>query len=308
MSEDTLHATDGGDTAEAPPAGNGVGTGPRRRRPRLAVLAAALAMVLVAALVAAIVTRGGDDESSTKRSSTTQPEASVAAPESTTPATATTSAPSVRPSALGVMAPFLAAAATMDDQLHTAAAAINSSGPPFTTVSAGVASAVQAADIDAVAAEIPAGLPNPLLRQTILVYSDLVSRRAAMQGFADAHTVATLANPPGDVTADDLAMELQNGHAASVRFDDDVATLRALAADTPPVTIAGPATRAAAETRLHVALVNEANNGCDSRGGEVFTELAPIVWQTDSRGTIRGIGFEATFGPDSQWHVLLSAC
>jgi hypothetical protein len=58
--------------------------------------------------------------------------------------------------------------------------------------------------------QIPAGMPTDLLQQTILVYSDLAARRAAMASFGDAHDVpeapitfeATPANGGWDVRLD----------------------------------------------------------------------------------------------------------
>lgn len=112
-----------------------------------------------------------------------------------------------------------------------------------------------------------------------LVYSDLMSRRSAMGGFARAHTV----------TAEDgdLLDQLGNGHAAAERFAGDLASARSAAAAVPSFTPASPGSRAAAETLLLVDYVNGANAGCDSRGGFVVTQLPPITWRSDGGGDHR---------------------
>jgi hypothetical protein len=307
MSHDTLHTTDPG----KPPAsstGGVTGSPANRTRKRIAALAAALALILIAAIVAIVATGDGDETSSREATTTTEIEESAEepapAPGPTAPAPETTAPPVGQASALDQLEPFLGAAGTMDDRLRAAAHAINGSGPPFTSVTDDVAAAVQAADPGAVAAEIPAGMPTDLLRQTILAYSDLASRRAAMASFGYAHEV------PGAPTAgssDDLVRELGNGHDAAQRFDDDLAALRAMASGAAPFTVAAPDSRAAAEVWIHVAAVDTANGGCDSRGGAVFTELLPVAWQSDTRGTVGDITFDATLA-NGRWDVRLNAC
>jgi hypothetical protein len=84
-----------------------------------------------------------------------------------------------------------------------------------------MAGAVQAAAPGPVAQTIPAGLPRDVLQSVILVYSDLSSRRLAMESFSSA--------PDLPYQPIDLLAELANGHAAAERFDDDLAGLRSLA-------------------------------------------------------------------------------
>jgi hypothetical protein len=301
---DTL-PTAGPDDSLASPKGGASGRSAGPSRKWFAALAAALALAVVTALVAIVATRDRDDQTSTSGpTTTTEVEAPAPAPGSTTLAPETTVPPSGQPSALDSLEPFLAAAATMDDHLRAAARAINGSGLPFTVVTDDVATDVQTADPGAVAAEIPAGMPTDLLEQTILVYSDLASRRAAMESFSYAHEVP---EAPIAASSDELVGELANGHAAAQRFDDDVARLRALASDTAPFAVAAAGSRAAAEVQVHVAVVNTANRGCNSRGGAVFTELLPIVWQSETRGAVGDITFEATPAGDG-WDVRLDAC
>jgi hypothetical protein len=294
----------------SPPTDDGVGRGKRRR---LVVGVASTAAVVVVAAGIVALTIGGDDEGTTTAPTPTTTEA--ASPTTTTPPTtgpATTATTPVQPSAADALAPFFSAAATLDAQLMDAATAINSTGPPWTAVSQDVADAVRAAALEPVAQAIPAGLPPELLQSVILVYSDLTSRRSAMQSFWSA---GELPYQPIDPLA-----ELANGHAAAVRFDDDLATLRAAAASTPPITVRPPDSRDAAEVLLLVEFVNLANGGCDSRGGAVFTELPTIQWVTIvvpdatpegfSRwdGRVGGIEFRADLGPDGTWDVMLWAC
>lgn len=291
-----------------PPTDDGVR---RRKRRRLVVgVASTAAAVVVAASVVALTIGDDDEVTTTAPTPATTEAASPTTPPTTGPATTATTP--VQPSAADALAPFFSAAATLDAQLKDAATAINSTGPPWTAVSQDVADAVRAAALEPVAQAIPAGLPRELLQSVILVYSDLTSRRYAMQSFWSA---GEFPYQPIDPLA-----ELANGHAAAVRFDDDLAALRALAASTPPVTVRPPDSRDAAEVLLLVEYVNLANGGCDSRGGAVFTELPTIQWVTivvpDATpegssqwdGRVGGIEFRADLGPDGTWDVMLSAC
>ncbi|HEY8543663.1 MAG TPA: hypothetical protein VIL36_01400, partial [Acidimicrobiales bacterium] len=213
-------------------------------------------------------------------------------------------------SALDGLTPFLDAAADLDARLHDAAEAINGVGPPWPEVPASVAEKVTAADVTAVARTVPAGLPPDLLEATILVYSDLVSRRGALQGFAHAGPAAP---------TDELLSALRNGHAAAERFDDDLAALRARAAAAAPFTPARPEDRATAETQLLLRYTEGANLGCDGRGGWIATELPPIRWSEDDppehvgpewdhHGTIGGIPFAAHREHGGTWTIQLWAC
>jgi hypothetical protein len=245
----------------------------------------------------------GDDDTTTGQPPTTVAPSSEPSSEPGTQGSATTAPPADQPGAVEALAPFLSAAATMDGQLHAAAEAINGAGPPWDAVTDEVAGAVEAADPAVVAATIPAGLRHDLLGAVVLVYSDLASRRAAMQSFAHAGTV--------DEPANVLLAELGNGHEAATRFESDLAAARSLAESTPPVVVAAPDSRAAAELLLLVQYVDKANVGCDSRGGGVVTELPTITWTGDSGGTIgrpsMTIEFQATLGPDG-YHVEIMAC
>ncbi|HEX6417760.1 MAG TPA: hypothetical protein VFZ77_04665 [Acidimicrobiales bacterium] len=293
-------------TTSVPPAPGDRGEGPAqrgRRRRRLAVIAAVCAVLALAtaASLAWLTGDGGDDDAPPDEAPTTLAPPTAPATEPGTQGAGTTAVPADEPGATAVLAPFFSAAATMDEQLRAAAAAINGTGPPWDAVSEDVAAAVRAADRAAVAATIPAGLPDDLLQAVILAYSDLASRRAAMQSFASSGTPFA--------STDELLAELGNGHEAAARFDDDLAAARSLAASTPPVQVAPPDSREAAEQLLLVQYVDKANAGCDSRGGAVVTELPPITWESDDGGTIGAppIAFEAALGPGG-YRVEIIAC
>lgn len=268
------------------------------------VAAAAAALLVVGAV--SLVWLGGDDggdDTTAGEAPTTVAPSTDATSEPGTQGSVTTAPPANQPGAAEALAPFLSAAATMDGRLHAAAEAINGAGPPWDAVTDELAGTVQAADPAAVAAAIPAGLPHDLLESVVLVYSDLASRRAAMQSFAYAGTVYE----PTDV----LLAELGNGHDAATRFEADLAAARSLAESSPPVAVAAPDSRAAAELLLLVQYVDKANVGCDSRGGGVVTELPVITWTSDRGGTIgtpsMTIEFQATPGSGG-YQVEIMAC
>lgn len=285
--------------------GAGGGPPPGRKRRWLVVAAAFVGLLVVGAASFAWLGDGdgSDDAAPADEAPTTVEPSTAPTSEPGTQGPETTAPPAEQPNAGDVLAPFLSAAATMDEQLHAAADAINGAGPPWEAVTETVAGTVRAADPALVAATIPAGLPDDLLQAVILVYSDLASRRAAMQSFAYAGTLYD--------TEDALLTGLGNGHAAATRFDSDLAAARSLAASTPPVTVAPRDSREAAEVLLLVQYVDKANAGCDSRGGAVVTELPAITWESDSGGTIGTppvlVDFEATLGPDG-YRVEILVC
>jgi hypothetical protein len=216
-------------------------------------------------------------------------------PGVTTPRT-TPSTPA--PSALDQLSAFVADARTLDTRLHAAAQAINRAGPPWPQVSPAVAAAVTAASLDPVSAAIPAGLPKPLLQQTILVYSDLASRRMAMRFFGQAGLVDN---------QQWLLTGLHNGAPAAARFSSDLADLAALAASSRSVTVAAPTSIQAAERDLLVQYVELANAGCMNTGGQVFPTLPSIRRATPTSGQIGGVNFTAALS-GSTWKIVLMAC
>src|SRR5262245_59351251 len=291
---------------EAPPSKSAPAQDPATRAPkarrRPVVIAVAVVVALIAGGTTLLVLRADDDSA---------PSGPAAAPSPTvTDLTTPTPTPTTtQPSALEDLAAFLSAAATLNGQLHDAAAAINAAGPPWTDVGPEVAHLVNAADLTPVARAIPAGLPPDLLRSVVLVYSDLAARRASMTGIEY--------NPPSPgsgtlMTTDEVLLsELRNGHATAARFDSDHAATRALAAATPPIAAIPADSRLVAEKLLLIRDVDK-DNFCDVRGGAVFTELpqivwGPVSWNPDADGTIGGIDFTAEFGVGN-WRVDIIAC
>ncbi len=254
---------------------------------------------IVLALGTIVLVRDDGDNATTTAAPTTQPAPSTTSPSATTVEPTTTQP--VQPSSADTLAPFFAAAETMDQQLRDAAAAINGAGPPWDTVSEELASTVRAADIDAVTATIPAGLPHELLDAVMLPYSELSSRRAAMKSFSYTRT-------PDDPHQYDLLAELANGHEAAQRFDGDLAAARALAASLPPVTPAAYDSRETAELLVILDMVHKSNFGCDSRGGAISTDIPTATWTSDTGGYLGSDEFTATLGPDGQWEAYIIAC
>jgi hypothetical protein len=288
-------------TTTTPAAGGQDGVASPRRRRRTIVALAAIAGIGLA-LGTIVLVRDDGDDATTTAAPTTQPApstASTASPSATTVEPTTTEP--VQPSAADTLAPFFAAAETMDQQLRDAAAAINGAGPPWDTVSEELASAVRAADIGAVTATIPAGLPHELLEAVMLPYSELSSRRAAMQSFSYTRS-------PNEPHEDDLLAELANGHEAAQRFDGDLAAARALAASLPPVTPAAYDSRETAELLVILDMVHKSNFGCDSRGGGIFTDIPTVTWTSDTGGYVGSVEFTATLGPGGQWEAYVIAC
>jgi len=282
--------------------------GPGRTRRRSAVTAAAGALVL-AAVAGVVATRDGDETRTAAPPDDTTGTSVDTTATTSTETTATTAAPAA--SAIDGLAPFLTAAADLDVRLHEAATAINGAGPPWTDVPTAVAEKVAAADVVPVGRTVPAGLPPDLWQGTILVYSDLVSRRAAMQSF-------TYAGPAGP-SSERLMLDLAQGQAAAERFDGDFAALNSRAAAAPPFEPGRSDDRATAEVLLLVRYTDMANFGCDSRGGWVATEPPPIVWSEEDppdwmepgwqhHGTIGTIEFSANLRADGTWEVQIWAC
>ena len=210
------------------------------------------------------------------------------------------------PSATDSLAGFFAAAAKLDGQLRSAAAAVNASGPPWPRVTSHVAQTVTAADLRPVQRAIPAGLSSGLRSAVILTYSDLSSRRHAMATFAYAGTIDWT-----DTAG--LLRELANGHPAAVRFARDLAATQALASESAPIPAVAKTSRQAAEMLLLIRYVETANGGCESRGGTVLTKLPEILWHQEGAephrdGTIGGIWFSANLDSHGEWQVDLSAC
>lgn len=277
------------------------------------------AFLLVFALVlASCATVGTRTQSTPSTRGTTKPSTlstTTSGPTATTGApTTTTTRPA--PSAYDQLAPFVNAALKMDGQLKTAADLINSAGPPWTLpASDAVSAAVEpltGPDLKAVASVIPTGLSNDLLRQTILVYSDLASRSYAMRSFAP-----TGFPPSSDPELQQrLLQDLAHGAPAAARFPSDLDSLISAAQAAPSVTVPSPTSRQAAYVLLLVADTNLANGGCASTGGAIVTRLPTINWTPnpalDTDGTLNwpdgGYVYFTAHLVNGSWQVGIMAC
>jgi hypothetical protein len=278
---------------------------PRWRLVRTATVIAVLAASVASCGHAIAPVTGG-----TPSNSATPP---VPAP---TPTAAPTPARSTPPhaSAAAQLAGFFAAAEVADSRLKHAAALVNGGvGKTTLSLSPAALAALKALDTTAAAAAIPAGLPPELLRRTLLVYSDLVSRSIPLGRLWEFRSEYPM--PLDSQDGKYLYGCLGNGAPAAARFGADLAAARALAAQTLPVTPPAPDSRPAAELALRIYQIGHRNSGCMECGGYVFTTLSQIVWQPEdepgvghSDGYIDGIRFRVTYHAGHGWDVMIWAC
>ncbi len=232
-----------------------------------------------------------------------------APPTVTSPATtpAPTRSTPAAPSAADQLAGFFSAAGALDSQLKHAAALVNAgvgktsmSFPPITRA------VVSALSTKEAARTIPAGLPAELLRQTLLVYGGLESRMTSLRGvsmFGD-ESPLKLSSQDGEY----VYRCLGNGAPAAARFTTDLAALRAAALAAAPITLSAPGSRAAADLALRIQAINLHNSGCMECGGFVATTLAPVVWTSQSGGTVNGIQFQVIYHAGAGWEARIWAC
>jgi hypothetical protein len=241
----------------------------------------------------------------------TSSSSSSAPPTVTSPSTAspsgTPSPTQARPSAADQLTGFFSAAQALDSQLRHASALVNEGiGPASMTFPPATMAAVGALSTKEAARTIPAGLPAELLRQTLLVYSNLESRTTSLRAvpmFSGEYPLK-LTSQDGEYVYSCLG----NGGPAATRFSADLAALRAAALAAPPVTLAAQDSRAAAELALRIQDINLRNSGCMSCGGFVATTLGPVVWTSQSGGTINGIRFEVIYHAGTGWEARIWAC
>lgn len=261
-------------------------------------------MVVITLVVAAFLLLRGDGTGGNQAVGpgstafpTTATQSTPATPPTTSPSesatTGTTTAAPTRANALAQLEPFFAAAGGMDQQLRAAAQKINGEGPPWPTLSNEAARAVRAAELTAVKETVPGGMPEPLLKSVLQVYGDLATRRAAMNDFSFGWTYdPMMESPDSTLNTKTLLANLANGAAPAARFDADVATAKARATSTDAFTRARLGSRADMETYLYLEVVYKANFGCGSHGSESSGSgtgsLLPIVWTSESTGTIGG--------------------
>jgi len=91
--------------------------------------------------------------------------------------------------------------------------------------------------------------------------------------------------------------------------------VRTLVQQTPPVTIAPPDSRSAAELALRLDSIDHRNACSGAFGGWAPTGLETIVWQpsTDQHsghyaGTIGGVRFQANYLAEHAWEIIIYAC
>ena len=143
----------------------------------------------------------------------------------------------------------------------------------------------KAADPASAAAAIPAGLSPELLQLVMLVQSDLESRNVSLVGFQRVGTGTSV--PLTDVDAQRAMSCLSNGAQGAASFGADLAHVRETARSSPPVTVASPDSRDAADVAVLLQFLVGLNLGCASCGGQRYTSLPTIVWYP-ARGTRDG--------------------
>jgi hypothetical protein len=207
------------------------------------------------------------------------------------------------------MAAYFDAAQTMDRQLTAAAVLINGGIHPNTmNFDQATLDAIAAIRPGTLAANFPAGLSPELERRVLLVQSEIVSRRTAFN-------LVTRAETDHPCVLGCLAQ----GAPAAARLAGDLAAARSLAAGTPPITIAAPNLRAAAELAVALRYIESANTCSGSCGGGILTQLPRISWAPmhGQHGTITvavpsttltdTILFTAHYVPGTGWSIQLQA-
>jgi len=236
-------------------------------------------------------------------------------PAPSSSATSASAATSQAPSAAGQLAAFIAAAEQADSQLRHAAALVNSNiGTTSMRFTPATLAAVRALANAPVARAIPAGLPDDLLRETLVVYGDLASRTAALEAVGRSGYPGQKL-PIGGPDAQAVLRCLHHGAPAAARFGADLDAVRSLAQQTPPLTHAARDSRAAAEVALRVNSIDKRNSCSDECGGYAPTQLETVIWHpgTDQHsrhyeGTISGIRFQADYTAAHGWQIIIYAC
>jgi hypothetical protein len=275
------------------------------------VVLAVLAVVALAAATWLVLVRQASDRAP---SATTGAATTEASPTPTTapPPVATAEpgpgATTMRATAAAALSGFLAEAAAADQALHGASARINAAiTATEVTYDQTTVDLLARAAPEVVAPTLPAGMPAALQQAALLVYSDLVSRWAAM----DACRFGV-----GTFPLDPSYLCFVNGGAAAARFDADVAALERLAQATPEFAVESPDSQAAEELAVRAHYIAMSNRGCAGSGGVLATDPIPVVWQSapsevggaDVQGTVNGIPFRGTYDATTGWQVEIFAC
>ncbi len=290
---------DRGDSASA--------TGRRRGLRTWQIIVAVLALVAVATAVGVAVGRqtGTNDEVSTETTEVTSPRSTAA----TVPETAYT--PPIQMAARDLDG-FLTRAAMADQALTEAASRINASTTATEiTYDQRTVDLLSSASPSTLAPYLPPGMPDTLQQAALLVYSDLVSRWAAMSAGPSPHDVGT--HPRSDYETNHCFTE---GAAAAARFGGDLAALKTLAENTPKFTVPSQNSQAAEELAVRINDIDLRNLGCGSTGGTIVTDLIPVVWQAAAaegggppwQGTVDGIPFRGIYDRARGWTIFINAC
>ncbi|HZM53866.1 MAG TPA: hypothetical protein VFC03_02445 [Acidimicrobiales bacterium] len=252
----------------------------------------------------------------------TSPKGSGSSSTTTATTATTTTTTSHPPSALDNLTTYFAAAEGVDQRLKAAAIVVNGDiGVTQLTVNQSTTDVISTADPTAAGNAIPAGLTPDLLLPVMRVQSDLMSRFYALRGFERANngTGGTVV-PLSDQWAQEAMSCLSNGTQAAASFTADLAAARAVAAKAPPITVAVPDSRAAADLAVLLQSLVGRNSGCMSCGGDRETSLPAITWYatrmpagfhghpTPVDGYINGIDFLANYTLGTGWGIQAYAC
>ncbi|GAA4472764.1 hypothetical protein GCM10023170_093000 [Phytohabitans houttuyneae] len=243
-----------------------------------------------------------------------EPGVTTSVPLATVPASPTQSgkaggAVPGRQSAADQLADFFVAATRLDADLRDAAKRINGGvRRDVVALDPATVAAVRAIRPQALVGTIPGGMERELLRSVMLLYSEIVSRRLAMNRVVSFAASAPL--PRAGTDAQELIDCLGNGAPAARRFAGDLAQVRALASSSEPIAVAPRDSLATAEVAVRARYIDALNGGCDTCGGGVLTRLVPVVWKRQGGldGTVGGVPFAATFAAGSGWQVQLNSC
>lgn len=244
----------------------------------------------------------------TTATSTAAATAPPPAPDSPPPTT-----PPAPASAAQDLAPFFTQAKQMDSDLRLAATKINT-GFVGNMVRFDQATITAIRDIrpQTLAQTIPGGLDPDLRRLVLHLYTDLVSRRAAMNRIIEYGSDGPLQRDSAE--GREILACLANGSTAAARFNQRLAIAQTAASNATPV-VAAPSSREAAEVAILATYIRLANNGCGDCGGHVTPDPPPLTWKAGNaqqgerlEGTVGGIQFDARFDAARGWTVNLNAC
>lgn len=289
------------------------------------IVAVVLAITVVAGVM--VLSTGKTDDQPVSTDATTETATSAVATSATTIAepttttttvvepttTSTTSSTSttIAGTATEDLAVFFARAAELDRALTAAADSINANMTENEIV-------VRQATVDLVQttrglvqdveAAVPAGLDPDLLRATLPVFSDLVSRSYAMAAW---ERLPLSGDETISLLETNVVTCLNHGSEAAARYPADVTALRELARSSPPVVDVAPDSRAAESVALQLANIEHGNRCCEGCGGFIVTELAEISYADDPQidpqsgartdGHINGIPFQADYAVGLGW-------